>query len=1082
MFRKVFNLTLIVAIFTFGINTLMANGPYGNKRYRRMGVHSGNQVATIFFNQGDVSGWAGWGYPPPRCEWPKGSGHEYSGENSVLVATEVVDAHGNTIHILSESSLDFDSTDKDAEGNQQGWDPLPGYFNPYQDSPAMSHIPESWPDSWPDKMEQDDPGWPGVWNGYFGKGVMQADQESYFVFDDQSNNEFDFYPDDSDSNRAGLALLVKARGLQWSHVLAEDCIFWLYDITNVGTYNYQKVVFGEVFDGFIGGFGDEHDDNASFDPTGDMDITYSWDNDGAGVGGWSPVGYFGYAFLESPGIGNNYVDGVLVKPGDGIDNDEDGLTDESRNSGPGEWTFGPVGIFGEDKWHWSGDEDGDWVTFTDLNGNEQWDTEDNNGNGILEIEEDINRNGILDYEPLNDDLGMDGIGPESPDYSGPDQGEGDGIPTDGEPHFDKTDIDESDQIGLTSMDSHAENSVYLSYDEVMWELMEPGHFAPIAQNMNTEFFYGSGYFPLPAGATERFSLGLLMGEDFNDIIRNKQTVQQIYNNNYNFAKPPLIPRVTAVPGDRKVTLYWDNRSESSVDPVYGKDFEGYVIYRSTDPGFLEVKTITDSRGTKSYRKPIAQFDLKNGLKGPHPVSLGEEVDLSSGASYYMGDDSGLKHMFIDSGQTWAGNVENGQTYYYAVVAYDKGYDFDFYERGLSHKPLLQRISPTECTSVIKADATGRIVFNDINTAVIVPNAPAAGYTPPEIMEIYRENSVGTGPISIQVLNPLEVKEDCSYSITFDTCCTSGLTYFIKDESASPPAPLISSNFLNGEENFVFDGLMVKVWNDTTITFDESKSGWTTGDCNYKIEASLNRNLGIPIAYAANYEIQFGETGIDTAVYFSPLGPDIPVPFTIRNVTDNVSANFIVLDQDGNGEWSSGDRIYIVAGDDISDYKPVYWMITITMPDSAITPIEPESGDVALIHITKPFRAGDRITFKTKASHINEAIAKSSLDKIAVVPDPYVAAASWEAKQFYSAGARGERKIEFIHLPQKCTIRIYTIRGELVNTIKHENSMDDGSESWNLRSKDGMDISYGIYIYHVDAPGVGQKIDRFAVIK
>ena len=1073
MFKKIFILSISVLILIMTNTTLMANGPYGDKIFRKMGVHNGNLVGTIFFNQGDVSGWSGWGYPPPRCEWPLGSGHEYSGENSILVASEVKDVNGNTIHILSESSLDFDSTDKTNEGYQQGWEPLPGYFNPYQDSPAMSHLPESWPESWPDKMDQDDPGWPGTWNGYFGKGVMQADQESYFVMDDHANNEFAFYPDVNDSNRCGLGFLVKARGLQWSHVLAEDCIFWLYDITNIGTYNHNKVVFGEVFDGFIGGFGDEHDDNASFDPTGDMDITYSWDNDGIGVGGWSPVGYFGYAFLESPGDAT-----------DGIDNDEDGLLDERRDSGPGEYIFGPVGIYGEDKWHWSGDEDGDWVGFTDVNGNGKWDTEDTNGNGILEDEEDLNRNGILDYESLNDDVGMDGIGPDSPDYTGPDQGEGDGIPTSGEPHFDKTDIDESDQIGLTSMESHAENSVYLAYDETIWELMRPGYFAPIAQTMNTEFIYGSGYFPLLPDRTERFSLSLLMGEDFDDIIRNKQTVQQIYNNNYNFAKPPLIPKLTAVPGDRRVTLYWDRKSESSVDPVYGEDFEGYVIYRSTDPGFIQVKTVTDSRGTKTYRKPIAQFDLKNGLEGPHPISLGEEVELPSGANYYMGDDTGLMRTFVDSGQTWAGSIENGQTYYYALVAYDKGYDYDFYDRGLSHKPLLQRISPTECTSIIEADATGGIVFNDINTAVVTPNAPAAGYELPEIIEIDREFCIGSGKISFRIMNPLEVKDNRSYSILFHDDSLSGITYSIQDVTTSPPVSILSSNYINGEENYVFDGLLIQVWNDSKITYDETSSGWIEGDCNYEIEASLNSNLGTPvIAYPADYEIQFGEVGIDTAVYFSPIGPDIPVPFTIWNLSEKVRTNFIVLDKDNSGEWSSEDRIYLVEGDDFTDYKPVYWMITLTAPsDSVITPIDPQTGDVALISITKPFRAEDLVTFKTKASHINKTLASTSMDKIAVVPDPYVATATWEPKHFYSAGGRGERKIYFIHLPQKCTIRIYTIRGELVNRIEHDNPMDDGSESWNLRTGEGMDISYGIYIYHIDAPGVGQKIDRFAVIK
>jgi hypothetical protein len=28
----------------------------------------------------------------------------------------------------------------------------------------------------------------------------------------------------------------------------------------------------------------------------------------------------------------------------------------------------------------------------------------------------------------------------------------------------------------------------------------------------------------------------------------------------------------------------------------------------------------------------------------------------------------------------------------------------------------------------------------------------------------------------------------------------------------------------------------------------------------------------------------------------------------------------------------------------------------------------------------------------------------------------------------------------------------------------------------------MDIAYGVYIFHVDAPGIGEKIDRFAIIK
>ena len=48
-------------------------------------------------------------------------------------------------------------------------------------------------------------------------------------------------------------------------------------------------------------------------------------------------------------------------------------------------------------------------------------------------------------------MGKDGVGPFDRQYNGPDEGEGDGLPTDGEPNFDKTDKDESDQIGLTAV-------------------------------------------------------------------------------------------------------------------------------------------------------------------------------------------------------------------------------------------------------------------------------------------------------------------------------------------------------------------------------------------------------------------------------------------------------------------------------------------------------------------------------------------------------------------------------------------------------------------------------------------------------
>jgi hypothetical protein len=164
------------------------------------------------------------------------------------------------------------------------------------------------------------------------------------------------------------------------------------------------------------------------------------------------------------------------------------------------------------------------------------------------------------------------------------------------------------------------------------------------------------------------------------------------------------------------------------------------------------------------------------------------------------------------------------------------------------------------------------------------------------------------------------------------------------------------------------------------------------------------------------------------------------------------------------------------------------MIIVEIP---VDPILPVDGDIFLISTDKPFRGeygdssyvimGDIFEFTTQATTIDKKQAKSVLDQIAVVPNPYMVSATWESKSLFSTG-RGARMVEFIHLPKECTIRIYTVRGYLVDTIYHSKNINDGSEFWDLRTKEGRDIAYGLYIFHIDAPGVGETIGKFAVVK
>ena len=103
--------------------------------------------------------------------------------------------------------------------------------------------------------------------------------------------------------------------MEWKQILIEDVVFLLHEVTNDGSYNYDKVAFGQWLADCVGGNGDCDDDLRDFDLT--TDIAWSLDSDGIGgpAFGSDLVGVAATSFIETPG--NNK---------DRIDNDGDGET------------------------------------------------------------------------------------------------------------------------------------------------------------------------------------------------------------------------------------------------------------------------------------------------------------------------------------------------------------------------------------------------------------------------------------------------------------------------------------------------------------------------------------------------------------------------------------------------------------------------------------------------------------------------------------------------------------------------------------------------------------------------------------
>jgi len=205
--------------------------------------------------------------------------------------------------------------------------------------------------------------------------------------------------------------------------------------------------------------------------------------------------------------------------------------------------------------------------------------------------------------------------------------------------------------------------------------------------------------------------------------------------------------------------------------------------------------------------------------------------------------------------------------------------------------------------------------------------------------------------------------------------------------------------------------------------------------------------------------------------------DIPIGF-IDVIPIGAADGFFNADGNRESDW-----IVFMDYEDSDGNPAPSWSFSLNLHpfDNELIYSEPQPGDTANIIIEKPFLREDMYQFTTIAATVDPLQAKKDLQKIKVVPNPYFGANAFEGQNTFTSG-RGPREIQFRYLPKECTIRIYTISGELVKTIDHSSPIDFGTGKWDLLTKDNLTASYGIYIYHIEAPGIGEKIGKFAIVK
>ena len=638
---------------------------------------------------------------------------------------------------------------------------------------------------------------------------------------------------------------------------------------------------------------------------------------------------------------------------------------------------------------------------------------------------------------------------------------------------------------------------------------------PANPGLGTDFVFitATGALSIPPGDTAHSAFAVVMGASESDMFANARMVKEMSRKNYLGPNAPKSPVVQAFTGDKKVVVTWNGQaSETSRDIITGKmDFEGYKVYRSQDFGLSWGTPITDERGNITGYVPIAQYDLDNIISGKDPNS-----------NFFLGNNTGIKHTFVDS------TVNNGVEYWYSVTAYDGG-ELTTAIPALESSRGITPDEPNVVSATPSAPAAG-FIRPAIHQADSL--APLGGICDSRLSVEEIDPTAFTGhkyrvtfnDAGLVITAGEEGKPDTSVTTTFN------LIDLTLGDTLLQNHPLLNET----NDNIpVVDGFRVlPKETEPAVTF----LGWTlvNGDtCTYEwrvtnFEAmATNPQVGPEAIYTGDdYRLTVDYTagnGSDVQWYdiFTGQKRDslIHIPLKIEVITDpdnpvEIGDQSWLREYDLFGYFPNRNNFFSPFGWDLkpggagfnpNNFHFAYlwvdiinperkivdpisglvketglYLLTQNYPDAYIdqygnpvqrTAVKPAQGDEFTILTKKLFRSDIYYEFETPKAVFREQ--QVELNRIKVVPNPFIVRAGWERSQF-------EGRLQFTHLPPQCDIDIYTTAGDHVITLHHDSIYDH--EFWNLQNQSGVKVAYGLYVFIVKTPGGEKHTGKFVIIR
>ncbi|MBP7462151.1 MAG: hypothetical protein KBA26_12755 [Candidatus Delongbacteria bacterium] len=134
----------------------------------------------------------------------------------------------------------------------------------------------------------------------------------------------------------------------------------------------------------------------------------------------------------------------------------------------------------------------------------------------------------------------------------------------------------------------------------------------------------------------------------------------------------------------------------------------------------------------------------------------------------------------------------------------------------------------------------------------------------------------------------------------------------------------------------------------------------------------------------------------------------------------------------------------------------------------------DDGSTNIFEPGTPLKSSLFLTRTIEAAYLRRPAAEDWKTSLRVVPNPFNIRN--ETLQY----PKETNKLMFLNLPEECTIKIFTERGDLIETLHHTTGSGD-KEWWNITSSRQIVVS-GIYIAHFETPSGESTFRKFIIIR